>query len=71
MVDMSARAVTERLLEVSRQQGARERPPKAVDMARAAVTARLSTLGALSDMCRRLGTIDLSRARTVKAPPGG
>jgi hypothetical protein len=42
---------------MSRQFHARGFIAKGVDLSSAAVTARLRTLAALSDMCRRLGTV--------------
>jgi hypothetical protein len=54
---MRREAVTERLREVARQLARRGLVAKGVDMSRSAVTARLKTLAALSDMCLRLVAI--------------
>lgn len=57
MVDMRPEAVTERLREIGRQLVRRGLVAKGVDMSRAAVTCGLRALGALSDMCLRLGAL--------------
>jgi len=54
---MNESAVTERLVTVSRLLSARGLVVKAVDMSAGAIAARLKTQGALSDMCRKLGTL--------------
>jgi hypothetical protein len=54
---MSAAGVSERLREVGRLLEQRGFVSKQVDMGPSAVTARLKTLGALADMCRRLAPI--------------
>lgn len=51
---MCAGAVTARLRQVSRLLAERGMTKKGVDMSTQAVSGRLRTLGALSDMCRRL-----------------
>ena len=51
---MGPAAVTTRLREIARQREARGFVAKGVEMSVSAVTARLRTLGALSDMCLRL-----------------
>ncbi len=53
---MSRTAVTARLRQVGDLLANRGLVDKTTDMSAAAVTDRLRTLGALSDMCRRLGT---------------
>jgi hypothetical protein len=50
-------AVTARLQHVARLLADRGFVAKGVDMSPRAITARLQTLGALSDMCRRLGQV--------------
>jgi hypothetical protein len=68
VVDMRAPAVTARLREVGRLLAERGLVPKGVDMSPAQVTARLKTLGALSDMCRRLVRAGVGlRAGTTRA----
>jgi hypothetical protein len=54
VVDMSAAAVTARLREMARLLAVRGRVDKGVDMSPRQLTARIQTLGARSDMCRRL-----------------
>ncbi len=54
---MSSAGVTARLHEVGRLLRVRGFVRKGVDMGAAAVTGRLKTQGALSDMCRRLGVV--------------
>ena len=56
-VDMGAVAVTARLEEMARQLEERGFAAKGVDMSTGAVSARLRTLGSLSDMCRRLAPL--------------
>ncbi|HZA50219.1 MAG TPA: hypothetical protein VE549_05730 [Myxococcaceae bacterium] len=57
MVDMHSEAITARLREVSRLLTERGHVRKGVDMSSNAISGRLRTLGALSDMCRRLQAI--------------
>jgi len=54
---MGRDAVTERLREIARLLARRGFVTKGIDMSPEGVTARLKTLGALSDMCRRLGVV--------------
>jgi hypothetical protein len=68
VVDMRPEAVTARLREMSRLLAERGFVAKGVDMSSPAVTARLKTLGALSDMCRRLGPVG-SRLRDLPGAP--
>jgi len=65
VVEMDAQAVTARLREVARLLAARGFVKKGIDMSPAAVTARLRTLGALCDMCRRLTALG-PRLRPLK-----
>jgi hypothetical protein len=57
VVDMSKSAVTCRLRELSRLLRERGFIPKAIVMTKEAVTTRLKMMGALSDLCRRLGRV--------------
>jgi hypothetical protein len=52
---MSPGAVTARLREMARLLEERGAVSKGVDMSAAAISGRLRLMGALSDMCRRLG----------------
>jgi hypothetical protein len=68
VVDMSKSAVTSRLREVSRllrESGFRS---KATVMTKVAVTTRLKTMGALSDLCRRLGRVGEQLNRSSPKP---
>jgi hypothetical protein len=56
-VDMSRSAVTERLLRVAALLRTRGIVLKGVDMSPRAVSERLRTAGALSDLCRRLAPL--------------
>jgi hypothetical protein len=58
---MSSSAVTLRLREIDRLLALQGVRSKGVDMSPAAVTARLRTLGSLSDMCLRLVEIGMPR----------
>lgn len=64
MVDMRPGAVTARLRELARLLERRGFTTKGIDMSVTAVTGRLRALGALSDMCRRLGEAGRSLRRT-------
>ncbi len=65
MVDMSPRAVSDRLRTVARLLATRGLVDKGVDMSPAAVTGRLQAMAALSSMCLRL-----RRARIVARNDG-
>jgi hypothetical protein len=68
---MRPEAVTARLREVSRLLAERGLVVKEVDMSPAAISARLRTLGALSDMCRRLQAIGEKLAPLQSPRRGG
>lgn len=53
---MAASEVTARLREMARLLAERGFVRKGIDMSPPAITGRLRMLGALSDMCRRLGS---------------
>lgn len=57
MVDMSGAAIAGRLRELARLRALGATPPPRIDMSATGLTARLRVLGALSDMCRRLGAV--------------
>ncbi|MEO8213104.1 MAG: hypothetical protein ABI560_07920 [Myxococcales bacterium] len=63
---MSSWAVAARLRDMSRQRDARGFIAKGVDMSVPAVTTRLRTLAALSDMCLRLMSIGRGLAPATK-----
>jgi len=58
---MSSAAVTARLREMSALLARRGLVAKGVDMSPAAVSGRLATWSALSEMCRRLAALGRSR----------
>ena len=62
MVDMSAAAVSARLERMAEASRLRGRPWAAIDMSLEAVSARLTALGALCDMCLQLRALG-KRAR--------
>jgi hypothetical protein len=59
VVDMSAAAVTDRLLTMARLLRARGFVHKGVGMSPAEVTGRLRVMAELSSMCQRLGLASL------------
>ena len=59
MVDMSAAAVTDRLVTMAKLLRARGFVRRGVDMSPAEVTGRLRVMAELSSMCQRLGRASL------------
>ena len=61
MVDMGREAVSARLRDLARLLDERGFLNKGIDMSRTAVTFRLQSMAALSNMCLRLGKATIAR----------